>query len=492
MEATRRSSQLVSSFPYASPRPVQREILETLDKHWDQYDVFVLVLPTASGKTAVAKSIMKAHHSVSVITPTNLLVQQFIAEFPDTATLSRLDSYACDEWKRPCSVTRARLGKFCTGCKCAKDLAQARYKNGPGIYNYYTYMAHKLYRRVLVVDEAHTLLSVIKDRLALKMWQHDYRYPTNAYRYEQIKTWVDSVYASGKRKKDKKLAKLKEAVTYKVPEYIAERTHDEFNGKGTVRGQPEMRDLIKLTPVDITQAPPMFWPREVEKIVLMSGTISKKDIEQLGLSRKRILYIEGKSPIAVDNRPIVVEPIVPVTYANLVEAVPKLAQYIQDISAHYSNQKGIVHATYQLAYLLRQHLTGPRYIFHDRDNKTEKYQEFRNAKPESGRVLIASGMYEGIDLPEDLGRWQIIAKVPWQSLGNPAIKHLAELDPEWFNWETIRTLVQAAGRICRTPDDFGVTFIPDKTFLRLITEAKSQFPKYFLDALQFVDENADI
>jgi Rad3-related DNA helicase len=334
-----------------------------------------------------------------------------------------------------------------------------------------------------VIDEAHTLLSVIKDRLALKMWQHDYRYPTNAYRYEQIKEWAESVHASGKRKKDKKLAKLKEAVTYKVPEYIAERTHDEFNGKGTIRGQPELRDLIKLTPVDITQAPPMFWPREVEKIVLMSGTISKKDIEQLGLSRKRILYIEGKSPIHTDNRPIVIEPIVSVTHGNIDIAVPQLAEYIKEIAAHYERQKGIVHATYQLAYLLRKHLTGPRFIFHDRDNKTERYQEFRNAGSDSGKVLIASGMYEGIDLPEDLGRWQIIAKVPWQSLGNPAIKHLAELDPEWFNWETIKTLVQAAGRICRTPEDFGATFIPDKTFLRLITEAKSQFPKYFLDAL---------
>lgn len=492
MEATKKLSRLIESFPYASPRPVQREILETLDKHWDQYDVFVLVLPTASGKTAIAKSIMKAHHSVSTITPTNLLVQQFVDEFPDTATLSRLDAYQCAEWKRPCSVTRARLAKFCKGCKCGGDLAQAKYRNGPGIYNYYTYMAHRLFRKVLVVDEAHTLLSVIKDRLALKMWQHDYKYPFNAYRYEQIKDWIDSVYASGKRKKDKKLAKLKEAVTYKVPECIAERTQDEFNGKGTIRGEPEMRDLIKLTPVDITQAPPMFWPKEVEKIVLMSGTISKKDIEQLGLSRKRILYIEGKSPIHVDNRPVVVEPIVSVTHSNVDNAAEQLANYIKEIAAHYEGQKGIVHATYKLSYLLRKHLTGPRFIFHDRDNKSERYATFRSALPGSGSVLIASGMYEGIDLPEDLGRWQIIAKVPWQSLGNPAIKHLAELDPEWFNWETIKTLVQATGRICRTPDDFGVTFIPDRTFLRLITEAKSQFPKYFLDALQFINTDADI
>jgi len=332
---------------------------------------------------------------------------------------------------------------------------------------------------------------VIKDRLALKMWQHDYKYPSNAYRYEQLKDWADSVIASGKKKKDKKLMKLREAGTYKVREYEAERTHHDFNAKGTIRGDAEMRDLIKLTPVDITQAPPMFWPHEVQKIILMSGTISKKDIEQLGLSRKRILYIEGRSPIPVDNRPVIVEPIVSVSHANMINVVPQLAQYIQEIAAHYEGQKGIVHATYQLAYLLRKHLTGPKFIFHDRDNKTERYAAFRSALPDSGTVLIASGMYEGIDLPEDLGRWQIIAKIPWQSLGNPAIRHLAELDPEWFNWETIKTLVQAAGRICRTPEDFGATFLPDATFMRLIKDAKSQFPKYFLDALIFADKSTD-
>jgi Rad3-related DNA helicase len=96
-------------------------------------------------------------------------------------------------------------------------------------------------------------------------------------------------------------------------------------------------------------------------------------------------------------------------------------------------------------------------------------------------------MYEGLDLPEDAGRFQIIAKVPWQSLASPAIKHIAELDPEAFAWETIKTLVQAAGRICRSPDDIGDTFLPDATFWRLLKESKHLFPKYFIEALTIVE-----
>lgn len=477
--------QFVKHFPYPKARDVQIEVLETLEKEWVNFDVFVLVLPTASGKTACAKSIMGEVPSASLIVPTNLLVNQFLQEFPTTRTLHRLDSYYCEEWKRPCSITRAKLAGFCRGCECGKDVQQAKYRNGPGIYNYYTYLAHKLFRDVLIVDEGHLLLPVIKEKLSVKMWQHDYKYPDNMYSPEQTLAWIAKL--PPKKQKDKKVMKLKEACLYKVPEYVSQRTEDWFNGKGTQRGEPEARDLIKLTPVDVTQAPPMFWPQEVRKIVFMSGTISKKDIEHLGLSRKRILYIEGKSPIPAENRPVIFEPITYVSRNNMDQATLDLAKYIHEIAAAYPGQKGLVHATYQLAKQLDGHLIGDRFMFHTKENKKLVYKKFRDAPADSGKILVASGLYEGVDLPEDAGRFQIIAKVPWQSLASPAIKHIAELDPEAFAWETIKTLVQACGRICRSPTDIGDSYIPDATFWRLIRESKHLFPKYFLQALKIVD-----
>jgi ATP-dependent DNA helicase DinG len=479
--------EFVKFFPYEKARDVQTEVLRTLEKEWDNYDCFVLVLPTASGKSSLAKSIMGGVPSASLIVPTNLLVNQFLQEFPTTRTLHRLDSYTCAEWKRPCSVTRAKLAGFCKGCACSKDLQQAKYRNGPGIYNYYTYLAHKTYRDVLIIDEAHLILPVIKEKLSVKVWQHDYKYPSNMYSPEQTLAWIATL--PPKKQKDKKVMKLKESCLYKVPEYISQRTEDWFNGKGTVRGEPEERDLIKLTPVDVTQAPPMFWPQEVRKIVLMSGTISAKDIEHLGLSRKRILYVEGKSPIPVANRPIIFEPITSVSRNNMEQATVDLVKYIKEIAEAYPNQKGLVHASYQLARMLEGHLGGGRFMFHSKENKKDIYRKFRDSPAHTGNILIASGLYEGVDLPEDAGRFQIIAKVPWQSLASPAIKHIADLDPEAFAWETIKTLVQAGGRICRGPEDVGDTYIPDSTFWRLLRESKHLFPKYFLEALHIVGDN---
>lgn len=485
---------LLRHFPYKVARLIQKRTLEELGNNWDSYDVFVISAPTAFGKTGLAKTLINAFHSVSVITPTNLLVDQFLQEFPDTPTLKRMDSYRCEEWQRPCSITKAKLGKFCKGCDCGKALATAKYKTGPGVYNYHVYLAQKLKRDVLVVDEAHNLIHQIRERNALRLWQHDVKYPHNMFRYEQMREYLDKL-GQEKIKRSKKLSAWYNAVTSSRPEYTVQRTKAPFNGKGTVRGEPEDRDCIELLPVDITQAPPIFWGG-VKKLVLLSATINRKDIEVLGLNRKRVLYINCESPISAHVRPIVLQDLVAVNRGNQEEATIKIAKYIEEVLApRHQGQKGLIHATYAQSEIFKEYLTGPRYMFHDRFNKKEQYQMFRDSPADEGRIFIASGMYEGIDLPEDLGRWQVIAKIPWPSLGNPAIKYQAENDEDWYSWETWRIVIQACGRICRTPKDFGVSYCLDSSIQRLIRQGEHLLPQWFIEGMiegnSYIDEEND-
>lgn len=477
------SPNFLAYFPYPEARDIQARVLQTLSDNWDRYDTFVISAPTAFGKTALSKTLMRALHSVSVVTPTNQLVDQFRAEFPDTDTLSRMDAYRCEEWKRPCPTTRAKLQAFCPGCPCGKALAVAKYRAGPGIYNYHIYLAHKLYRDVLVVDEAHNLLPVIRDRMSTLIWQHDYHYPDSMQSSAQIRAWIQSLTPAKRR--HKKIQLLWESVTHREPEYTSQRAIESFKGKGTIRGQPEDRDCLKLLPVDISGAPPMFWPREVKKRVLLSATISRKDIEALGLGRARVLYIAAESPIAASRRPIISVGLTNVNRHRMDEATEQIARYIQDVVLpQHPGEKGVVHATYYMAGLLRIHLGhDKRFLFHTKENKKEIYEAFRVSSPASGAILVASGMYEGIDLPQDLGRWQAIAKVPWQSLGSPAIAYMAERDPEWFAWETIRTLIQACGRISRTTTDYGITLILDSTVDKLFEDYAHLLPAWYVDGL---------
>lgn len=110
----------------------------------------------------------------------------------------------------------------------------------------------------------------------------------------------------------------------------------------------------------------------------------------------------------------------------------------------------------------------------------EAFSKYRSTP---GAILVACGMQEGIDLVGELGTWQVIAKVPWPNLTDPAVAYHTARDPEWLNWETARITMQAAGRICRTPTDFGVTVIPDSSFSRLLRESLHLFPQWFLDGI---------
>jgi hypothetical protein len=472
-------------FPYPVIRASQEELLAVLGREWDNYEVFSVVAPTGFGKSPIAKSILDATQSCSYIAPTNQLVDQFLAVYPETPTLSRLDSYYCSEWRRPCPAVRGKLRKFCAGCPCGRSIARTKHRRGPGVYNYHIYTSHKIYRDVLVLDEAHNAGRLIQERMGVRLWYHDYKYPRSR---AQLLEWLRKMPPSKLR--TKKLGLLHQCLTSSKPTHVLHYTTAEFSGKGTRRGHPEERECIDLLPVDVSDAPPIFWPGSVRKVVLLSATINQRDVQELGLNRgRRVLYIECQSPIPPENRPVIVDPVASINHSNLAESTEQIARYIQDeLLPHHTGEKGLVHATYEMSGLLRKHLTDPRFIFHDQSNKKQQYELFRKSPPEEGRVLVACGMYEGIDLPGDAGRWQVIAKTPWLSLADPAVAHKAETDPDYYLWETLRVLIQAAGRICRGEEDHGVTYIPDETALRLLEDGKHLIPKYFSEALILPEE----
>lgn len=467
-------------FPYAEPRPGQSELLQTLARLWNQFDVFVLVCPTAFGKTAVMRTLQRWQYSVSAITPTNMLVDQFLGEFPDCPSLHRLDSYHCSDYQATCPSVRGRRKSFCPGCPASADLSTAKYRRGPGIYNYHTYLAHRLHREALIVDEAHNLVPVLQDRLAERIWIHDYAEFTGA----NPSTLLARVDRLPRRKQQhRKIQHLHEALTSSVPHHVIQFTTDEFNGRGTKRGDPEERPCIKLYPVDIGDSFNIFAPGEVSKVILMSATIGPVDVAELGLQRKRVCYLQAAHPIPAERRPVQLVPVADLNHSNLESHVPALAAEIENIAQYHTGEKGLVHCTYQLASLLQNSLANTRFLFHTRENKREVYEEFRKSHPSEGRVLVASGMYEGIDLPDELGRWQVITKTPWKSLGDPAIRYKAERDPDWYRWATCKDLIQACGRICRHEEDYGVSYVLDSSASRLVQQSQHLIPNWFKDAL---------
>lgn len=475
---------ILAKFP-GKPRDVQQYALETLEQSWNDFDVFVLKLPVAAGKSRIAITLSrwlspKARGGGSVIiTPTNILLDQYLDEFTRMPTLRRRSMYHCSRWGRSCEETKRKEKGSCKGCPYVKAMRKAKASTA-GVYNFYTYLAHKLYKPTLVVDEAHQLLPMLQDLAARRIWKHQFHYPEGLRSVGDVLEWLDSLPA--KAGLDSRLRKLRKECESLTPATTLHFGRDRWQKK-------EYRDVLRLVPLTTRDEPPVLWPSgKVRKIVLMSATISDKDVEEMGLANRRVLYVDCQSPIPPANRPIRLELAGNMSMRHQPRSLPLLATKIGELMKRHPEESGVIHCTYGIAAQLRSLLSKEklgeqhsRLLWHTKADKDTVYKRFRESKP--GAVLVASGLYEGVDLPHELGRWQVVCKVPYPSLGSPGMKAKQEEDKDWYSWQALRGILQASGRICRTPEDYGVTYITDTSFMRLYGSAEHMVPDWFRHAL---------
>lgn len=425
----------------------------------------------AVGKTRVAVALQRWLDGAAVLVPSNLLQAQYTSEFPEIPTLWRRSLYHCDTYDADCKEVRKVREHGCKGCICNAAVRQAKSARSL-VVNYYTYLAHQLWRPVVIVDEAHQLLGAIQDLSARKLWWRDYKWPNTIQTLGDLAAWIESI---PEPKRDEKLKLLESEIKSLSPATLVHMTVE------SLRGVDER--VLKLIPIDTENATPFFWHGTTKKIILMSATISEDDIRQMGLAGRKVAYVECDSPIPPTSRLIHFEPVGSLAAKNQEAALPVLLDKLRALAAANPGSKGLVHAPYSLAAKIREQWTDSRVLFHNRGDKMEVYEKFRAAPPESGTILVASGMYEGVDLPYDAGRWQAICKVPFPNLGDPGIRAQMEKDQDWYSWQAMRDLLQASGRICRTPDDYGFTFILDSGFERLYKQNRGMVPLWFRTAL---------
>ena len=386
---------ILSYFPYELPRPQQEELLLAIEKHWDHYDNFVIIAPTACGKGSISRTIASWRFNSAIITPTNLLVKQYIDEFPATQKLFKREYYKCPRFANgalTCATASAKYGRKKLGCSkdCAYLTDNARVRGrGSFICNYYVYMANRLYKPILIVDECHNIIKVIQEMSGQKLWRHDYNYPWDMWTHADILQWAEAEQASRKEEglpNDEILEGLREELTSTSPRYVLKRGYETWFRTAI----PEERELLSMLPIDVRDAPPILWPAQVQKIVMMSATVSYKDLEALGLDRRRTLYMETDSPIPAASRPIILDYQGNVNRSNLKEVTKEMAhKIVTHYLPRYEGQKGIIHATYTQAKIFREVFAGNvRFMFHDRSNTRAQYQEFLDAPVESGMAYM--------------------------------------------------------------------------------------------------------
>lgn len=218
----------------------------------------------------------------------------------------------------------------------------------------------------------------------------------------------------------------------------------------------------------------------------MSATICGADkyAYDMGLNYGQYHTVTVDNPIPAENRQVNYIPVGKMSKREMVGTMPAMIEAIADIIRDHEGENGIVHvSSYQLAEDLIKRMppdiNGSCIIG---KNKKDVMQKLRWCTENNTRCIVFSpSMKEGVDLKGKLGEFGIIAKVPFGNLGDPLIKYMADKDKGWYIREVVLDIVQSTGRVCRGVNDFGVNYILDESFGRVMVQGSDYFPDWWLN-----------
>lgn len=247
------------------------------------------------------------------------------------------------------------------------------------------------------------------------------------------------------------------------------------------------RDEFKITPINVDFVFKKYIQNLGTKFIFMSATIGDSDvfIKSLGLDKNECAYYECDSPFSSKKSPIIILERLDLSYKNIDDELALMLKYIESISKKHNDKNGIIHSgNYKIARYIYENASTElqkRLVFKekfDNINNTELIN-IHETNVENGisSILLSPSLVEGVDLKDDLSRWQIIIKLPFSSLGDKRIKHLAEIFPLWYTNDVVKKVIQACGRSTRHEQDYSITYILDK--VTLYTFSKVNIPQWF-------------
>jgi len=234
---------------------------------------------------------------------------------------------------------------------------------------------------------------------------------------------------------------------------------------------------------------------KVSDCIFMSATLG--NIEEfaimMGLKKDEYVGFRLDSNFNFDKSPIYLTKSGYLNYTNFQKNIDKVLYDALRLCEHFHpNEKGIIHtATFQISNMLRDMVynklggvTNPkRYLFYSNPEEKEACIELMKAETNINYIIIGPSLYEGIDLKDDMGRFNILIKTPYSGISDYTRKKM-ELYPFWYNRQTLEKLIQSIGRTNRHIDDYSTTYILDSTAEKLVF----QMPEFMVKRIQFFNK----
>ena len=525
------------NFPFQKPRPNQLETISEIKKAVEMgYKYIVLEAGTGTGKSAMAATLASIYDSSYILTVTKQLQDQYLEDFKNLGfklvkgkSNFKCKKYSEDKINETCENGRCAL----EGYHCEYDVHMGNFKSRSpemacdyayqkcvaidsrvAITNYAFYFLELnnqssfTKRQLVIFDEAHNIEDVVMNFLNLEFTRNDLKENLGInLSKELINNLLDSDYnvwinfvlrvIRGYNEELDKLKPIKDSsleVAKKFATLLGLKNDCEMFVK-FIREDPtnwiadydSFTKTLAFKPLKVDKYAKEYLFKHGEICLFMSATILdyKLFAKWLGISEDEIYPIRQKSPFDVARNPIITYDDFPMSYTKLPINAPKTVPAIREILDMHSNDKGLIHTvSYQCKEFLKKQLNSSRLIDHKTYNRARQLKKFKNSK--KPLVLISPSMNEGVDLPGDQCRFQIIYKIPYPTLADKQTNLRKRMEQEWYDYKTCLALVQTYGRGMRHEKDYCRTYFIDsrlKSFVRRDEFSNGFLPDSFKRAI---------
>ncbi len=498
--------------PYPSFQPGQAEAIgQILELHKAGQKVIELNAPTAAGKSLdlyvlgrILTEELKTGRTVYT-TPLVALVNQLqeTKAFSAMPVLKGKRNYPCGllreslgDWQtaEDCpfqnwsDAVQNSEGPHCQACGYHKAYAKflaadfgattlARFQMGGAIHDE---------TAMLLVDESAGLEKTLIDRATLTLTDRidlDHLVPSLTVYYHELEKEASEL--------DKQIAAAKGNLR-KISELVKARTKAEREARKTAKvlahiehehpyiidkerkfrlldGRSEFRNLIE----------------HLDLVVLASGTPTTS------ILTSDYTPVVIQHPIPVERRICYYWPIGSMNFKERQATAPKMAEAIAKLHARHGKKTMVHCGAYVIAQMLYERMpaTAKRWcILQEKADREGSKNQFLQA---SQAVFLSVNFEEGLDLKGPDYPLNIIAKVPFENIGDEFVKARNERDNyKRYNMHAAVAVMQAAGRCTRSVEDFSETFILDSSWQGFFNRCKKLFQPWFVASLKRYQENS--
>lgn len=526
--------EIIENFPFEQPRTGQLDIIQQImDAIRKGYNYIILEAGTGTGKSAIATTLAKIYESAYILTMTKQLQSQYANEFEFPLVKGR-SNFGClnDQLDSTCDIGTCKSTPRSANFICQygiganptldSELAfdtyggslfyqssdhchyweqKANAINSPiTIMNYdyalaeLNYVKHFKKRSLLILDEAHNIENKLMGSLEVNLYNYKLEKDINKVISKQtlkdgeLEDWIMEVEAISEHYDDIDIKEISASKADQIESMIKKLNKLSQN----LRNEPKnwvidtTEDSVSFKPLRVHHYAKSNLLQYGDVVIFMSATILSHKLfaKWLGINPNEIYQIKVDSPFEREKRPIILDLAGKMSKNRIKQTAPKTISILEKILKKHRYDKGLIHTnSYKCQQYINKHFNNSRLISHTPNNREAVLEHFEN--DENPLVLVSPSMSEGVDLPYDKCRFQIIYKIPFPYLGDMQVNMRQKRDKRWYAYKTVMTLMQAYGRGMRAEDDSCYTYILDSDINLLFKSPlyKSLIPDFFKEAI---------